>query len=72
MIKKKKKKNLTIKLKIYKEDNKLVEGIALHLDKVRSIEVFKIKNNYKLNKYKEPIVITFHKVSGEINNSLYI
>jgi murein DD-endopeptidase MepM/ murein hydrolase activator NlpD len=62
------------KLKFYlsKEDNKLVEGIALHLDKVRSIEVFKIKNNYKLNKYKEPIVITFHKVSGEINNSLYI
>ncbi|PPR17197.1 MAG: Murein DD-endopeptidase MepM [Alphaproteobacteria bacterium MarineAlpha9_Bin3] len=62
------------KMKLYlnKEDPKLVEGIALHLDKVKSIEVFKINNNYILNKYKEPVIITFHKVSGEINNSLYI
>ncbi len=61
-----------IKLYLNKENPKLVEGIALHIDKVRSIEVFKIDNNYILNKYKEPIVITFHKVSSEINNSLYI
>lgn len=62
------------RLKIYlsKEDSKLVEGIALHIDKLRSIEVFKIDKNYILNKFKEPIVITFHKVSGEINNSLYL
>ena len=62
------------KMKLYlnKEDPKLVEGIALHLDKVKSIEVFKIDKNYILNKYKEPVIITFHKVSGEINNSLYI
>ncbi len=61
-----------IKLYLNKENPKLVEGVALHLDKVRSIEVFKIDNNYILNKYKEPIVVTFHKVSSEINNSLYI
>ena len=61
-----------IKLYLNKENPKIVEGIALHLDKVRSIEVFKIDNNYILNKYKEPIVITFHKVSSEINNSLYL
>jgi len=61
-----------IKLYLNKENPGLVEGVALHLDKVRSIEVFKIDNNYILNKYKEPIVVTFHKVSSEINNSLYI
>ena len=61
-----------IKLYLNKENPKVVEGIALHLDKVRSIEVFKIDNNYILNKYKEPIVVTFHKVSSEIDNSLYI
>ena len=62
------------KLKVYlsKKDSKIVEGISLQLDKVRSIEVFKIESNYILNKYKEPIIITFHKVSGEINNSLYV
>ena len=62
------------KLKVYlsKKDPKIVEGISLQLDKVRSIEVFKIESNYILNKYKEPIIITFHKVSGEINNSLYV
>ena len=62
------------KMKLYlnKENSKLVEGITLHIDKVRSLEVFKIDNNYILNKYKEPVIITFHKVSGEINNSLYI
>jgi len=61
-----------IRLYLNKENPKLVEGITLHLDKVRSIEVFKIDNNYILNKYKEPIVVTFHKVSSEIDNSLYI
>jgi len=62
------------KIKVYlsKENPKLVKGIALQIDKIRSIEVFKTENNYILNKYKEPIIITFHKVSGEINNSLYI
>ncbi len=62
------------KLKFYlsKKDPKIVEGISLQLDKVKSIEVFKIESDYILNKYKEPIVITFHKVSGEINNSLYV
>ena len=35
-----------IKLYLNKENPKVVEGIALHLDKVRSIEVFKIDNNY--------------------------
>jgi len=62
------------KMKLYlnKENSKLVEGITLHIDKVRSLEVFKIDNNYILNKYKEPVIVTFHKVSGEINNSLYI
>jgi murein DD-endopeptidase MepM/ murein hydrolase activator NlpD len=62
------------KLKFYlsKKNTKLVNGIALHIDKVRSIEVFKVENNYTLNKYKEPIIVTFHKVSGEINNSLYV
>ena len=62
------------KLKFYlsKKDPKIIEGISLQLDKIRSIEVFKIESDYILNKYKEPIVITFHKVSGEINNSLYV
>ena len=61
-----------IKLYLNKENSKLVEGIALHIDKIRSIEVFKVESNYILNKYTEPIVITFHKVSSEINNSLYL
>ena len=62
------------KIKVYlsKDNAKEINGIAIHLDKIRSIQVFKNNNNFILNKYQEPTVLTFHKVFGEINSSLYI
>jgi len=62
------------KIKIYfdENNNKVVRGIAIHIDKIRSIEVFKNKKDFLLNKYIEPTIKTFHKATGEINSSLYI
>ena len=62
------------KIKVYfnKDGAKQINGIAVHIDKIRSIEIFKNNNNFLLNKYKEPTIKTFHKTIGEINSSLYI
>jgi murein DD-endopeptidase MepM/ murein hydrolase activator NlpD len=62
------------KIKVYlnKGDAKQIIGIAIHIDKIRSIEIFKKNNDFLINKYKEPTIKTFHKTTGEINSSLYI
>lgn len=61
-----------IKIFIDKNDTKNINGIVIHIDKIRSIEVFKQNNDFVLNKYKEPTIKTFHKTTGEINSSLYL
>ena len=61
-----------IKIFIDKNDTKNINGIVIHIDKIRSIEVFKQNNDFVLNKYKEPTIKTFHKTIGEINSSLYL
>ena len=61
-----------IKIYFQKNDDKIINGIVIYLDKVRSIEVFKNKTGFILNKYQEPTIRTFHKASGEINSSLYM
>ena len=61
-----------IKIYFQKNDDKIINGIAIYVDKVRSIEVFKNKTDFILNKYQEPTIRTFHKASGEINSSLYM
>ncbi|MDB9761870.1 peptidoglycan DD-metalloendopeptidase family protein [Alphaproteobacteria bacterium] len=62
------------KIKIYfdKNDAKIINGIVIQVDKIRSIEVFKYKKDFLLNKYKEPTIKTFHKVTGIIDSSLYM
>ena len=61
-----------IKIYFQKNDDKIINGIAIYLDKIKSIEVFKNKTDFILNKYQEPTIRTFHKASGEINSSLYV
>jgi murein DD-endopeptidase MepM/ murein hydrolase activator NlpD len=62
------------KIKIYfdKNDAKIINGIVIQIDKIRSIEIFKYKKDFLLNKYKEPTIKTFHKVTGIIDSSLYM
>jgi len=62
------------KIKIYfdKNDVKIINGIVIQVDKIRSIEIFKYKKDFLLNKYKEPTIKTFHKVTGIIDSSLYM
>ena len=61
-----------IKIYFQENDDKIINGIVIYIDKVRSIEVFKNKKDFILNKYQEPTIRTFHKASGEINSSLYM
>ena len=61
-----------IKIYFQKNDDKIINGIAIYVDKIKSIEVFKNKTDFILNKYQEPTIRTFHKASGEINSSLYM
>ena len=61
-----------IKIYFQKNDDKIINGIAIYVDKIKSIEVFKNKTGFILNKYQEPTIRTFHKASGEINSSLYM
>ena len=61
-----------IKIYFQKNDDKIINGIAIYVDKIKSIEVFKNKTDFILNKYQEPTIRTFHKASGEINSSLYV
>ena len=62
------------KIKIYfdKNDEKIINGIVIQIDQIRSIEVFKNKKDFLLNKYKEPTIKTFHKAIGVIDSSLYM
>ena len=62
------------KIKIYfdKNDAKIINGIVIQVDKIRSIEIVKNKKDFLLNKYKEPTIKTFHKATGIIDSSLYM
>ena len=62
----------TIKIYFDKNDAKIIKGIVIQIDKIRSIEIIKNKKVFLLNKYKESTIKTFHKATGVIDSSLYM
>ena len=61
-----------IKVYINKKDKDDIRGLIIQLDKVKFIEIFKVGENFVLNKYEQPTVITYKKSFGEIESSLYL
>ncbi len=61
-----------IKVFINKQNEEDIRGIVIQLDKIRSIEVFKIDDGIKINKYKQKTLVTLKKSNGEIISSLYL
>ncbi len=61
-----------IKVYINKKDKNDINGLIIQLDKLKFIEIFKVEENFVLNKYEQPSVITYEKSFGEIESSLYL
>ncbi|PPR29926.1 MAG: Murein DD-endopeptidase MepM [Alphaproteobacteria bacterium MarineAlpha9_Bin2] len=61
-----------VKIALNNEDPEELLGLIISLDKIRSIEIFYLKEKYKINRYKKNTFTKYHKNLGEIDNSLYM